>query len=63
MANETKRTEWVVVFHGQHGTFKMAAMNPVSLAQMLAAQTAAGNVAASVYEREAQIYTAEEVGR
>lgn len=52
----TKPTEWIAVLHGDSGTIKMAFPNPVSLAQGLAAQTKAGWMVASVYEREAETY-------
>lgn len=53
---ETKKTEWVAMLHGDHGTAKIAYRNPLALAQGLRDQTSEGWMVASVYERERQTY-------
>lgn len=64
-ANEpnAERKEWIAVIHGQNGTWKIAAMNAESMVRQLEAQTKGGNMIASVYQRQAEIYTNQEVGR
>jgi hypothetical protein len=54
------RKEWVAVVHGQHGTWKIAAPNAATMIGLLRDQTVGGNMIASVYERDATIYTYEE---
>ena len=61
--NSAARTEWVAVVHGQTGTYKIAAPNAASMLAQLEAQTKAGYMVASVYQREATVYTNEEMGR
>ncbi len=56
MTNETTKTEWVAVLHGQTGTIKMAFRNPAALARGLQGQTAEGWTVARVYEREVKTY-------
>jgi hypothetical protein len=60
MVNASTRTEWVAVLHGQNGTVKMAFRNPRAMAFGLEAQTKEGWMVASVYQRQAQIYTEDE---
>ena len=45
------KKEYVVVYHGQHGTVKVAYRNAESMAVDLINQTAGGWVAQHVYQR------------